>query len=586
MTDINCKEVQMTDINCKEVQMTDINCKEVQMTDINCKALQMTDINCKALQMTQSFCPETERLATPANSHYKQSNPKLTPLVNEGGIPVSGYFAYGWHPIIAKTPDRGAKVQWRTLQYNLSPEQIEQRWADPDQLIGVRFGKFTRYLMLDIDRGSQWHPSNGQGFGDVLAALEDIGIVAHVAVQSSWSTGIHLYFPLPTEVPSFKLAVTVKAALERAGIQLAPGQLEAFPNVKSFGSKYNGHRLPLQPGAGSFLLDEAGNIETDSFAAFAQAWEWGAARQDIEILEEAIAGAKGPGRAGSFAVWISEVESRIQTGWTGLQQSNNLIGDVATWGRVKLHLAGEELIAWAVQKCRSMPGFYEFSQHQGDIWRRCRDWAAWAMKKRWPEGEKCPTGSQQADPKSKAASTQQRILNAAQQLQEQTFASLNERIRSLQELCGAAKNTLLKYRSLWDPTFSGPNTGGLDSSIEPPSNPDRVKDREIINTKCMNGGSSSQLLTPLLHPSPYKTGLFEKARLSLIENDPLLAPAIPPKMRPKPKGFKAISSNEPDPPRDPVTWRRGLADIAQTLAALGIPAHLKSPRFIPEGGQP
>jgi hypothetical protein len=50
-------------------------------------------------------------------------------------------------------------------------------------LYGVRFGKLTHYLMLDIDASSQYHPSRDPyALTRILAALEPLGLVAHLAI--------------------------------------------------------------------------------------------------------------------------------------------------------------------------------------------------------------------------------------------------------------------------------------------------------------------------------------------------------------------------------------------------------------------
>ncbi len=57
------------------------------------------------------------------------------------------------------------------------------------------------------------------------------------------------HFPLNGAVNTFNLAVAVKFCLQTQGFEVKEGQLEIFPNDKSYGVVtkilYKGHRLPL-----------------------------------------------------------------------------------------------------------------------------------------------------------------------------------------------------------------------------------------------------------------------------------------------------------------------------------------------------
>ena len=93
---------------------------------------------------------------------------------------------------------------WQTnTKYPLSPRDLIRKWRSPHEIIGVRFGSETNRLVLDIDAGSQYHPANDeQSYKKVLGVMEGIGLVGYILMQSSNSTGLHLYFPLPETVNS------------------------------------------------------------------------------------------------------------------------------------------------------------------------------------------------------------------------------------------------------------------------------------------------------------------------------------------------------------------------------------------------
>jgi hypothetical protein len=64
-------------------------------------------------------------------------------------------------------------------------------------LYGVRFGPTTRYCVLDVDKGSAYHPTRDRfAWRRLIAALEVLGLVQAVVCTSSYSGGLHLYFPL------------------------------------------------------------------------------------------------------------------------------------------------------------------------------------------------------------------------------------------------------------------------------------------------------------------------------------------------------------------------------------------------------
>jgi hypothetical protein len=164
-----------------------------------------------------------------------------------------------WQSIQADNVSPHHPVHWRTHHYPVWPRVLWQRWQDPNIIIGVRFGNQTTYGLLDIDAGSPYQTP--EAIAQIRAALETIGITRTLLLRSSHSNGLHLYLPLPAPVATFGLAVCLQQCLQAHHFPLAPGRLEIFPNVKTYGVErfiqYNGHRLPLQPRTGSCLLDDA-----------------------------------------------------------------------------------------------------------------------------------------------------------------------------------------------------------------------------------------------------------------------------------------------------------------------------------------
>jgi hypothetical protein len=212
------------------------------------------------------------------------------------GQRLTTLFPYHWQTIVATNEP---KPVWETItKYPVRSRVLWQRWQDPTQLVGVRFGSATWYALMDIDILSPYHPrQNPEALRMLRSALETIGIYRTVLVQSSSSGGLHLYIPFPTMLPTFGVATALKQCLEAQGMTIAPGTLEIFPNTKAYAqpgeySEYHAHRLPLQPASGSWWLDDEGNPISPELGRFFQAWDMAAAGQMIEEVRSAIAVAR------------------------------------------------------------------------------------------------------------------------------------------------------------------------------------------------------------------------------------------------------------------------------------------------------
>jgi hypothetical protein len=184
-------------------------------------------------------------------------------------------FPHRYDFIYATHPDTADRPQWQTeSRYPLSDRLIQQG----AYLYGVRFGTQTQYCLLDIDIGSTYHPKQDPlAIERIAAALEPLGLVSYVACTSSYSQGLHLYFPFETPQNSWQLSAVVTTLLENQGFKCQPGQLEVFPNPKLYvvdgtPNLFNAHRLPLQ--AGSYLLNAQLEPISSHSEAFVRQWQW------------------------------------------------------------------------------------------------------------------------------------------------------------------------------------------------------------------------------------------------------------------------------------------------------------------------
>jgi hypothetical protein len=401
-----------------------------------------------------------------------------------------GNYPWAW---IHKHPDGDA---WTTeKRYPLRPRVMWKHWQDAETLIGVRFGKQTAYGLLDIDKGSDY--LNETAVRDIFGALETIGITRPVVLRSSWSGGLHIYLPLPEPVGTFDLAVALKGTLEAQGFKVAEGQLECFPNTKTFGKhwlkqfvEYQGHRLPLQPGSGSTLLASY-NLQPigGELDRFWSHWDFAAQAVDMEMLRCAIAAGKANRRKhkrvwSKLHQWRSDLEHEISEGWTANGQTNQLLKAIATFGRVFVGLAGDDLAAYVSDTARDRPGFHLYCRHQHEIHRKALCWARSVEGYYHPcrqdaQGGKDRNATYPLQPapdgnKARMWDAVRRINEARNELLHLGWAWMDKTpsdwAQAIVRLARCSMRTLYKYRSEWHPE-SG-EMGEILRYIRDPDTPD------------------------------------------------------------------------------------------------------------------
>ena len=286
---------------------------------------------------------------------------------------------------------------WYTVKnYYLSKEKFWYKYTDQEIFLGVRFGEYTKYALIDIDINSAVHPYQSfEKLRKLIQALYDLGLSEQITLRSSPTKGIHCYFFFDEPVKSYPLACSMRRVIEEAGLEVKPGQIEIFPNTKQYAnagegySHYNGHRLPLQHG--SYILNDD-NFEpvSDSLDDFIARAESSAKANDTTIINQRAAEDyqwfKDKYRGG-FARkqhndWIKNILRRIAEGWTDFGQTNDLLLTIANYGVVKLKLKSQELVQYLLYTATSAPNYAKYCQHQHEIEARCRD-VAKAARKYW-----------------------------------------------------------------------------------------------------------------------------------------------------------------------------------------------------------
>ena len=281
---------------------------------------------------------------------------------------------------------------WQTISaYKLTLAELTRTWADPHQLIGVRPENLTKYLLLDIDRGSKYHPYTSRPNWDrLLFRLEQLGLIDPQIIRSSHSQGIHIYYYFTEPIESFKLAALVRIWLEQESFNIAPGQIETFPNTKTYDSKYNAHRLPCQPNSGALLLDQQGDPmyhpanqnHLTQLAYFAQ--HAAQAQQSLITIksklkwgyDEFLKSRYHRSRGGiDVAIWRQNWAETIEQGWTGAGQTNEIlhtmVGNTIVFEGIQDKQAIFERVKHLVL---TAPGYRQHCQHQHHIDKRIWEW--------------------------------------------------------------------------------------------------------------------------------------------------------------------------------------------------------------------
>lgn len=441
----------------------------------------------------------------------------------------------------------GEKPRWKTeSRYPLSDRLVQQA----EGLFGVRFGKQTRYCLLDIDITSVYHPQHDVfAISNLVAALEPLGLVSYVACTSSYSQGIHLYFPFQPAQHSWELAIAVAALLEKAGFKLAPGQLEIFPNPRTYvagshPSLFHAHRLPMQ--VGSYLLDRAFQAIWSDRPTFVQQWQFAQNRNalDTRLLKELVqTRTKLCQVSGKAEKFLADLNAEIASGWTGSGQTNHLLGRIALRTYVFHHilaggepLTGQKLIDEIVTTARSLPGYQNWCRHQHEIGQRATEWA------RCVEGSHYfPYGSRRSTPET-AESIRSALSDRSQSWNQQQSESVRERIKQaivhlletntlpvaitarFQALTqfGISGSSLYRHKDLWHPghlTDSSVDPDldlAVDYPVENPPDPPTLNDQRSDSAE----GASDPANSTSLFPSTGRNALQHQASTRSIEPYP------------------------------------------------------------------
>jgi len=429
----------------------------------------------------------------------------------------ASFFPYTWKFIYAKKIDRTSKPEWKTeTRYPITGRRLYDRWADPDMLIGVRFGNQTEYALIDIDKNSPYHPHNNhEKYQQVLHALEDIGLVRPLIVQSSHSQGLHIYYPLWQAVPSFGIACAIKSCLQKNNCEIAAGVIESFPNTKKYESEYNGHRLPLQ--TGSYLLNNDLQIIGKDLNQFVETWLTVQEQQDLELLNQAIAEAKAnyqPPKDNRRPIqWREDLERQIEEGWTGEGQSNELLYLMGKYARVFMGCEEIEAIAEYITKtAKAAAGFIKYCSDSKRLKQKAKDIAKWCLKHHFPWGSKNNEPNEEEDREEMANQKAQRQAERIKRIKTsvtelkatgQMPATIRGMAQAIAKTAKVSVETLYDHKELWHPEFTETNkeTSNSPNTDNPePFSPPISSNIEQAQTQTERDVTEKALYKALGHP--------------------------------------------------------------------------------------
>jgi hypothetical protein len=438
----------------------------------------------------QEFCHFVKTAFQDITTQVLNQRKKLDPLREKGAKFLREYYRCFTHsPIRA---DYALKPVWKTT-VKISLDELVKIFRDKDELVGIRPGKETNQILIDLDLSSIHYPHAFLGeiawkpIEDIRDVLLTIGLESKL-FYSSENKGIHIRVFLPEMVNTLHLGAAVEYALIDAGYELKGGQLELSPRIKPYseeGEKIQLHhafRLPMQRG-GAYIgigheVEERTDI--DRLDHLVEIIQENIQEQDMDRLKEAMAAAydrlyeenwkrfrqQAPVR-GKAAQFKESMELRMVRGFDGKGQTNELMKETLKYGYIFLHLTGQELVDWLVGSMEAMPGYKQYCGHQHEMLRKAIVWQRWIEKPRnryYPYGGKGISQKEQAGEtearvnknESKAAEAKVKLRIAVQNLEKagKKFTKVTELLAAIKAEANRSfsDRTLYKpeYRAIWE----------------------------------------------------------------------------------------------------------------------------------------
>tara|TARA_B100000674_G_scaffold488072_1_gene499567 strand:+ start:75 stop:1382 length:1308 start_codon:yes stop_codon:yes gene_type:complete len=243
----------------------------------------------------------------------------------------------------------------------------------PYKCISVSFPSRTMWACIDIDTVGKYHPQNNpKGVDRIKDAMADIGLVEALEFQSSFSTGIHLYYPLPTAVKTWDLACSLAHACRAKKLDVSGGNLELRPNTRNFKSGYLTIRSPFSGQDNGLFLPGIGGIEHSDLSVLRHMFNSAAIKNSLALPEDYLSTI-----AGLFTIVRAPLANKnsldyyktvLSDGFTSSSQTQEIQFAALIVARM---VEGVDTVpalrARLIELVTSSPGYAEYCQHQRQI---------------------------------------------------------------------------------------------------------------------------------------------------------------------------------------------------------------------------
>lgn len=271
----------------------------------------------------------------------------------------------------------GGDFVWVT-NHRLTPKLVAQQLGLTDEerpfrSLSIATPNQTMAACIDIDVNSRYHPANdGEGIEPVKDALAEIGLIEALEFQSSFSTGMHLWYPLPTAIKSLHLANTIEDACRAKNLEIKDGVLELRPNKRNFNSNFKLIRAPLSGEGNALWVGEIGGLEESSVAMLRHFFNSAANYNRLTPLQhpQPIAACSSPIRRSKNESnnKLTFYKNCLSAGFSGPGQTQEISLAALVVARMSEGVDSVRgLRQRLVELVSSAPGFHQYCGHQREI---------------------------------------------------------------------------------------------------------------------------------------------------------------------------------------------------------------------------
>ena len=363
------------------------------------------------------------------------------------------------------------------LQGRLTPkivaEQLGLTEKQPQhKSLHVAMPNQTMAACVDIDARSCYHPANNrEGIKPVKEALAEIGLIEALEFQSSYSTGVHLWYPLPTANNSRELAIAMQDAARAKNLEIKGGTLEFRPNRRNFDSNYLTIRLPLSGDGNALRIGGIVGLEESSVAILRHLFNRAASHNRLTPLQcdQAIVASSSSNRRApvSDKKSLKYYESVLADGFSSSEQTQQIQFAALIVARMVEGVNSvAALRARLIELITSAPGYKQHCGHQEQI----ENGSYWSNSTllatlQFSESDYNKSWRKVYNDKKAQVASQQALKAIARAIDDgQVYSSQNAALQALRTNYDAPcrrwwmKPDKVKYKQMLDPLIKGRRT--------------------------------------------------------------------------------------------------------------------------------